>query len=100
MPRPLTWLRFQLIKTVLELKDEAYTNAVRRALNASHRADYELGPIHTTLDRMREAGLVSTYHREGVTTGDGSVRTVVVYEVTDLGAKSYAASKPFHESGP
>lgn len=96
MPRSLTWLRFQIISTILELKDEAYTNAVRRSLNERLGTAYELGQVHITLDRMHKSGLLATYPRDGVTSLDGSVRSVVVYQPTEAGSKLYEISKPFH----
>ena len=54
-------LELAVLKAVATLDDQAYGLGIRREVSALRAHDYSVGAIYTTLGRLQEKGLVTSW---------------------------------------
>ncbi|MGH7460971.1 MAG: PadR family transcriptional regulator [Longimicrobiales bacterium] len=79
-------LELTVLLTVARLGEEAYGLGIRRDVSARLDRDYSVGAVYTTLERLEEKGLVSSYKTEPLPTRGGRSRRQ--FKVTASGQRA------------
>jgi DNA-binding PadR family transcriptional regulator len=78
-------LELLVLLSVARLGDEAYGLAIRRDVSARARRDYSVGAVYTTLQRLEEKGVLSSWSTEPLPVRGGRPRRQ--FKVTAAGRR-------------
>lgn len=67
-------LELTILLAVARLADDAHGLAVRRDVSARMRHDYSVGAVYTTLQRLEDKGLLSSFKSEPLPVRGGRAR--------------------------
>ncbi|MEQ9570314.1 MAG: PadR family transcriptional regulator [Longimicrobiales bacterium] len=91
MPKTLGEFEQSILFALLELEgDEAYGVSIRETIRRRTGRSVSTGAVYTTLDRLREHGLVASWTSEP--TGERGGRRKRLYRLTPEGADTLARS--------
>ena len=79
-------LELTILLAVVRLEGEAYGLAIRTDVSARTGHDYSVGAIYTTLDRLEQKGLVSSWTTAPIPTRGGRSRRQ--FKVTAVGTRA------------
>ena len=86
---------FAVVTSLVALKDNAYGVTIRQRLESLLNKPVAIGAVYTTLSRLEEKGLVSSY--AGAPTAERGGRSKRYYQLEAPGHAAFAATLAEHD---